>query len=267
MKNIPKKIEKDISAIQKEKPLIHHITNQVVMNDTANIVLGLGAAPVMAHAKEEVEEMTTISGSLILNIGTPTPNLIESMIKAGKKANKTETPVLLDPVGAGATNLRTKSAKKILNEVNIDILKGNPGEISAIAGVTGKVKGVESKVDSKKDTIKKAEELAKKHDLTVVVTGEKDTVTDGEKTKRIENGDELLGRITGAGCMLGSVIASFNSINEDSFSAAIEGTLVYTVSAEIAANNCYGPGTFRKNLLDEIYNISWEDIKERMKIR
>ncbi|HEX21676.1 MAG TPA: hydroxyethylthiazole kinase, partial [Actinobacteria bacterium] len=137
-------IAADLAKIRATKPLLHHITNMVVMNETANATLCLGALPVMAHAREEVEEMVGFAGTLILNIGTLYPELVESMIAAGKKANELNVPVIFDPVGVGATKLRTDSAKKIISEVNISVVRGNAAEVSILGGFEGKIKGVES---------------------------------------------------------------------------------------------------------------------------
>jgi hydroxyethylthiazole kinase len=133
-----------LKILREKKPLVHHITNVVTVNDCANITLAIGALPVMAHALEEVEEMVSAADALVLNIGTLTNEQVEAMIKAGKAANRFKVPVILDPVGAGATKLRTQSSKKILEEVKISVIKGNSAEISILAGKGGKIRGVES---------------------------------------------------------------------------------------------------------------------------
>ena len=265
--NIIKSLKTDLKKIRKKKPLVHHITNQVVMNDSANITIGIGASPVMAHSKKEVEDMTKISNSLLLNIGTPDKKLIESMLLSGKKASQMNIPIILDPVGSGATPYRTNKAKKILDTVNVKIIKGNAGEISSLLGSTGKVKGVESDLEKDSEIVEMAEKLSNKYDAIVSVTGKTDIVTDGTKTKEVYNGVEMLSNITGSGCMLGSIIASFSSVNEDYYLATLEGLLVYEISAEMAAENIEGPGDFRKNLLNEIFNININKIRGKINLR
>lgn len=265
--NILNSLKEDLNKIKENKPLIHHMTNQVVMNDSANITIGIGASPVMSHSKKEVEEMVSISSSLLLNIGTLDNNYMKSMLLAGKKATEMNKPIILDPVGAGATEYRTKSAKKILDNTNISIIKGNAGEISALHGLTGKVKGVESDVQNKEGIEEMAKELSKKYKATVTVTGKTDIVTNENKTKKIDNGVEMLGDITGSGCMLGSIIASFIAVNNNPFLASLEGLISYEISAETSSKNSDGPGDFRKNLLNEIFNLKIGNIKENIKIR
>ncbi|MFH1126944.1 MAG: hydroxyethylthiazole kinase, partial [archaeon] len=181
-----------LETLKQKRPIIHHITNYVTVNECANITLAIGAAPVMAHAKEEVEEMVSISNALVLNIGTLDPAQIESMLLAGKKANELNIPIILDPCGAGATRLRTEAAKKLIKQLKIAIIKGNAGEIGTLAEVEAEVHGVESG-GMFGDTQKVAQSLAKKTGSTVVITGKIDIVADKDRIYRIENGSPMTG--------------------------------------------------------------------------
>ncbi|MGB9735750.1 MAG: hydroxyethylthiazole kinase [bacterium] len=248
----------DLIKIRNSKPLVHHITNYVVMNVSANITLALGASPVMAHAKPEVEDMVSIANVLYINIGTLSDHWIEAMLSAGKMANKKHIPVLLDPVGAGATKYRTETAKRILEEIKIDILKGNAGEMQSLAGEDVKVKGVDAVTSAGLET---AQSLAKKYELTAVVTGQKDYVSNGKQSAIIKNGTDMFSRITGAGCMLGSVIASFMAVNNDPFISAIEGLVSFEIAGEKAAARTKLPGSFMVALMDEIYSLNQEAYK------
>lgn len=246
----------DIEKIREKRPLIHHITNFVVMNDSANITIAIGASPIMAHAVEELEELISMAGALYINIGTLDPRWVESMVMAGRIAERYGVPVLLDPVGAGATKLRTEVTERILRLIHVSILKGNGGEVSSLAGMTGTTKGVESAVSPQLET---AVNVAEKYGTTVVMTGKTDYVTDGKRNAIVENGTPMLGKITGSGCMLGSVISSFLAVNRDTFVASIEGLLTYEIASELAEKKSEGPGTFKARLLDEIYNFKREN--------
>src|SRR5919109_3604197 len=188
-----------LARIREHKPLVHQITNYVVMNETANATLALGALPVMAHAREEVEEMVGLAGALVINIGTLSPDWVDAMLAAGKGANARGTPVVLDPVGAGATSYRTETAKRILDEVDVTVLRGNAGEVATLVGVEAEVRGVES-MDVGGDAAEIARAAAKKLGVVASVTGPVDHVSDGEDVLAVANGHELLGAVSGTGC-------------------------------------------------------------------
>ncbi len=248
----------DLLKIRNTKPLVHHITNYVVMNVSANITLSLGASPVMAHAKPEVEDMVSIARVFYINIGTLSDHWIDAMLLAGKTANKKNVPVLLDPVGAGATKYRTETAKRILKEVKVDVLKGNAGEMQSLAGAKVHVKGVDSVTSAGIET---AETLAKKYGLVAVVTGKQDHVSDGKRSAVVNNGTDMFSRITGAGCMLGSVIASFMAVNNDYFISSIEGLASFNIAGEKAAAKTGLPGSFMTALIDEISLLNEDTYK------
>ncbi len=248
----------DLLEIKKRKPLVHHITNYVVMNDSANITLALGASPIMAHAIEELEDLIKIASVLYINIGTLDRQWIESMKEAGKIAEKYNVPVLLDPVGAGASKLRTETTFSMLENFPVSILKGNGGEMLALSGKEGGVKGVDSLVSADINT---ADILAQKFDLTAVITGKIDVISDGKRKALVENGSEFFQYITGSGCMVGSVISSFLGTFKDPFRASIDGLVTFNIAGEIAEKKSNGPGSFREILMDEIYNMDEEKYK------
>src|SRR2546421_4791588 len=197
-----------LRQLRERKPLVHQITNYVVMNETANATLALGALPVMAHAREEVEEMVALAGALVLNIGTLSPHWIEAMLLAGKAANEHGVPVVLDPVGAGATRFRTETARRLLNEVKVAVLRGNQGEVATLVGVQAEVRGVES-IGAGGAPADLARTAARNLGLVASVTGVVDHVSDGKRVLAVANGHELLAAVTGTGCMSSAITGSF----------------------------------------------------------
>lgn len=263
--NLGKKIFEIIERIRQERPLIHNITNMVAMNDSANIILAIGGLPVMAHAQAEVREMVRVAGALVLNIGTLTSEQIDSMITAGEEANNLKKPVVLDPVGAGATHLRTESALRLQERVKLDIVRGNHAEVSILAGLKGNIKGVES-VGSGKNAVEVARSLARKHNQVVIITGKQDIVTDGKTVIEINNGSPMLGTITATGCMVTSLIATFAAVCDDYIMASTGALVCFGLAGERAAVKAQGPGSFKVNLFDEVYNLNEEIICKGLKV-
>jgi hydroxyethylthiazole kinase len=233
------------------------MTNFVVMNDCANITLHIGGSPVMAHAPEEVEEMVTLADSLVLNIGTLTGELIDSMVLAGQRANRKGIPVLLDPVGAGATVMRTEAARRLLEEIRVSFIKGNAGEISVLAGEEAVVRGVDS-AGTAGNLPAVAQKLAKEYDCTVIITGAVDWVSDGHNTYSVHNGHSLMGAITGTGCMSGSLVGAFAGAVGDPVLAALSGLVCFGVAGELAAEKELKPASFKRALFDEVYALTAE---------
>lgn len=254
-----------LKLIRERKPLVHHITNWVTIYDCAQVTRAIGALPVMAHAKEEVKEMTSIASSLVLNIGTLTPDLVNSMILAGKQANSKKIPVVVDAVGAGATRLRTASALEILKKVRVDIVKGNAGEIATLTGVDAEVKGVES-MGAAGDSMSIAKRFSNKRGFVAVITGKEDVVANGSELYRIRNGHELMGRVVGTGCMAASLIGAFAAVERDYAKAASAALACFGIAGELAAKKARGPGTFKERLYDELYNLNEEKIKKLQKV-
>ena len=250
---------------RKKRPLVYHITNYVTVNDCANITLCAGGAPVMADAPEEVEEMAGIADVLVLNIGTLNPGLIDAMILAGSMANERKIPVILDPVGAGATRLRTQSALKILDEIKVTVLKGNAGEISVLAGAGGEVRGVDSH-RSGGDPVTVARDLARLRGIVVSVSGQTDIVTDGTNTLLIDNGHAMMGSISGTGCMVASVIGTFNGISHKPTVATTAAFAAFGIAGERAAAVANGPMSFKTALFDHLAEMDPETLSTCAKI-
>jgi len=254
-----------LSDIRTKRPLIHHITNTVTINDCANVTLAIGAAPVMAEAMEEVGEMVGHADALVLNIGTLSRQQILSMTEAGHCANRKGIPVILDPVGAGATSMRTDSAQMLLEELRIAVLKGNAGEIGVLAGADAHVRGVDfSEISG--DIAVIARNFARERGIVVAVSGATDIISDGTRTVFIGNGHALLGRLSGTGCMAASLIGAFSAVSEDRVAAAAGAFAALGIAGELAASPGIGPYTYRTALFDRIAAISATSIVENAKI-
>lgn len=251
--------------IREKHPLIHHMTNFVVMNDTANATLALGALPVMAHAKEEVAEMVSAAGALVLNPGTLTPEWVEAMLVAGKRANELAVPVIYDPVGVGATKLRNETGQRFLDLLKLAAIRGNSGEVGALAGAGGVVKGVES-VEGVKDPVKVAQELAAKYHTVVAITGKRDIISDGQRVFGVDNGHPMLKTITGTGCMATTVVAIFCAVESDYTLATTAALACYGLAAERAARRAKAPGSFRSALLDALYRLTPAQVRLGTKV-
>ena len=240
-----------LATLRERKPLVHNITNYVVMNETANAILALGALPVMAHSRDEVAEMVGLAGALVLNIGTLEESWVDAMLLAGAAANERGVPVVLDPVGAGATAYRTETAKRILDEVEVAVLRGNAGEIGTLVGAAAEVRGVES-IDTGADAAGLAREAASALGVVASVTGAVDHVSDGERVVATSNGHALLASITGTGCMSSALTGCFLAANADPLEAAAEALVAFGVAGEDAAAGAKGPGSFHVALYDAL---------------
>jgi hydroxyethylthiazole kinase len=234
---------------------VHHITNWVTINDCAQVVRHWGCLPVMAHAREEVEDMVGLASALVLNIGTLTPELVAAMLLAAKAANRKGIPVVLDAVGAGATWLRTAETRRLIIDAHIDVLKGNAGEIATIAGMQAEVRGVES-ISVGGDIGEAARALAARLKNVVAVTGAVDLVTDGEALLEVAYGDPMMGRVVGTGCISASTIGCFNAAGPDLLHRTAEGLASLGVAGERAAKVCRGPGDFMACLFNEIFALA-----------
>ena len=255
-----------LRTIRETKPLVHQITNYVVMNETANATLALGALPVMAHAIEEVEEMVGLASALVLNIGTLSSPWVESMLRAGKAASARGIPVVLDPVGAGATRFRTDTALRLLDVVDVTVLRGNQGEIAILAGVDAEVRGVESMATGLEPAAL-ARGAARQLGVVASVTGPIDHVSDGERTLDVANGDPLLATVTGTGCISSALTGCFLAAKpEEPLEAAAEALAALGVAAENAAAGADGPGTFHARLYDALAALDPDTLDERTRI-
>ena len=241
-----------LGELRRRKPLVHQITNYVVMNETANATLALGALPVMAQAREEVEEMVGLAGALVLNIGTLSPHWVDAMLLAGKAANEQGIPVVLDPVGAGATRYRTETARRLLDEVKVAVLRGNQGEVATLVGLEAEVRGVES-IGGGGEPADLARAAARNLGLVASVTGPVDHISDGEGVLAVANGHELLAAVTGTGCMSSAITGCFLAVARDQpLEAAAAALAAFGLAGEDAARDAKGPGSFHVGLYDAL---------------
>ena len=253
-----------LRLMRERKPLVHQITNYVVMNETANATLALGALPVMAHAREEVAEMVRLAGALVLNIGTLSPHWVEAMLIAGASANEAGVPVVLDPVGVGATSFRTDTARRILDVVDVAVLRGNAGEVATLVGVEAEVRGVES-IATGDDAAAIARAAASTLGVVASVTGPVDHVSDGTRVAAIANGHPLLASVTGTGCMSSALTGCFLAVDEP-FDAAVAALVAFGVAGEDAASDANGPGSFHVALYDALAALDPESLDGRARV-
>jgi hydroxyethylthiazole kinase len=252
-----------LQRVRDENPLVHNITNVVVTNFTANGLLAVGASPVMAYAPEEVADMVRISRALVLNIGTLNKDVVSSMVLAGKTANELGIPVIFDPVGAGATPFRTEMAQKIIEEVNVSVIRGNAAEVANVLGEKWEIKGVDGGTHQGSN-IELAVTAAQKLNTTVVITGKDDVLTDGTTTYLVSNGHPLLTKVTGTGCLLTSVIGAFAGVEKNLLLAGLSALSFYGIAAEKAFEKAghLGPGSFQIEFLNQLSLVTSEDIEQ-----
>ncbi|GAB6169520.1 hydroxyethylthiazole kinase [Clostridium carnis] len=255
-----------INKVKELNPLVLHYTNEVTINDCANITLALGASPLMSYSYEEVDEIVSIASAVVINIGTMNSNRLELFVKAGKAANKYNKPVILDPVGVFATKTRADFTNRLLNEVKFDVIKGNIAEIKYISGFDVRGKGVDS-FDDGEDISEIIKKISKKLDSVVVATGKVDFISNGEKVIKVLNGSEKLKSITGTGCMTGSLIGSYLGTGYDKLECAAMGVLTMSLSGELASEISKGIGDFKVNLMNNIYFLTAEKIREQGRIK
>jgi hydroxyethylthiazole kinase len=257
-------IWQNIRRIRTENPLIHNITNYVVMNTTANALLAIGASPVMAHAIEEVEEMVSHARALVINIGTLSESWIRAMVKAGIEARRLKIPIVLDPVGCGATQYRTAATRELMREVSPTIIRGNASEICSLVGNNSGMKGVDSLHDPG-EVMDEARNLSHSTGSVVSVSGPVDLIVDGDAIARVSNGHLIMSRVTGMGCIASAITGAFSAVSSSYYEAAIQAMAVMGVAGEIAAERSTGPGSFQSQFLDTLYIIKESDIEKRLK--
>jgi len=247
-----------LNKVRENKPLVHHITNYVTVNDCANITLAIGASPVMADAVGEAADIAAIAQAVVLNMGTLNERSIPSMIAAGKAANAQGIPVVFDPVGAGASKLRNDTAASITSELKLSVIRGNISEIKFVAGLSSQTKGVDasdSDLAGAGGAGQTAQALARKLGCVVVISGAVDTISDGKKIILVENGHPMLGNLTGTGCMCSSLIGSFcGAAPEDPLAAAAAAMMCMGIAGELAYASAgqRGNGSFRAALHDAV---------------
>ena len=262
------KISVAVQTVRNKKPLVHHITNYVTVNDCANITLAIGASPVMADDAMEVAEMVSFASALVLNIGTLQERTIKSMLVAGKAAKERGIPVILDPVGVGATKLRTRTAEQIICEVSPNVIRGNMSEIKVLLGVNAGIRGVDSIADEQ-DAADVAQQLAERLACVVAVTGKTDIIAGGGQIYAIDNGHPIMANITGTGCMATSLVGSCCGATRDDIIGTVTGIAVMGLAGERAFASLQGGesvGTFHTRLFDEVYNMTAEKILQGGKV-
>ena len=262
-------IASSLLAVKKKSPLVHQITNYVTVNDCANVTLAIGGSPVMADDLAEAAEMAALAQALVLNIGTLNARTIASILAAGKTARNRGIPVILDPVGIGATKLRTDTVKTIIEEVRPTVIRGNMSEIKCLAGFDVEIKGVDSIADERQGALV-ARTLAKRLKCIIAITGKQDFVSDGTRTTLIDNGHEFLSKVTGTGCMTSALVGAYCGAMQDWYVGTVAGILTMGLAGEIAEHSLVpgdGIGMFKVRLFDAIYNLSPENICMQGRIR
>lgn len=261
--------------VRKNVPLVHNITNYVTVNDVANILLACGGSPIMSDEPEDVEDITSVCGGLNINIGTLHQSSIEGMLLAGKKANELGHPVLLDPVGAGASRLRTDTALRIMKEIKLTVIRGNISEIKTLAYGSGTTKGVDADVadalteETLNDAIAFVKNFARKTSCIIAVTGAIDLVSDGEICYVIRNGRPEMGKITGTGCQLSGMMTAYVTANQEKpLEAAASAVCIMGLAGEIGWSRMQegdGNATYRNRIIDAVYQMTGEDLERGAK--
>ena len=244
-----------LAAVRSEGPLVHNITNYVVMNNSANALLAIGASPVMAHWVSEMEEMTAIAGALVINIGTLDDTWIEGMLTAGKAAMHRGIPIVLDPVGAGATSQRTDAALTLISQCHPTIIRGNASEIMALVDASIKSKGVDSSASSD-DAVDSAKKLATETGAVVVISGDTDYITNGTEVYTVQGGSPMMTSVTGMGCTSTALVGAFAAVESNPMIAATAAMAVMSLAGERAAAYSQGNGSMQMNFLDELYTLT-----------
>ncbi|MBU0973144.1 MAG: hydroxyethylthiazole kinase [Proteobacteria bacterium] len=261
----PSGIWKDIETIRQESPLVHNITNYVVMNTTANALLALGASPVMAHARNEAADMVNIARALVINIGTLSDPWISAMFTAAARAKEQNIPIVLDPVGAGATPYRTNTARDLLHAAFPAIIRGNGSEIMALCEATAATRGVDSGL-APDLAIESARKLNRDFGAVVCITGETDYIVSQDAMISIKNGHEMMPRVTGLGCTATALCGAFAAINPDFPMAAAHAMAVMGIAGEMAARTANGPASLQLNFIDTLYQLSETHIHAWLKL-
>lgn len=264
MKLTAEEIYQSVEEIRAKSPLIHNITNYVVMNNTANALLAVGASPVMIHAEEEVEDMASIASALVINIGTMSAPWVRSMFRAFARAAAKGVPVVIDPVGAGATPYRTATARELISAGQPAIIRGNASEILALTDDRMKSRGVDSTAASK-EALHAARHISQERQCVVCISGEVDYIVSGDRTVKIANGHPMMTRVTGLGCTATAICGAFAAVEKDGLAAAARAMAVMGIAGEIAAQKAAGPGSLQVHFLDALYLLSLQDVCRHLK--
>jgi hydroxyethylthiazole kinase len=254
----------NLKKIRENSPLVHNITNFVVMNNTANALLALGASPIMSHAHKESEDMIKIVQALVVNIGTLDEYWVKSMLMAAKKSHELKKPWVLDPVGAGATPFRNETLSRLL-EFNPTVIRGNASEILAMAKENITSKGVDS-TNTSQEALEAGKRLSAATQSVVCISGKEDYIIDGERVAEISNGDPLMAKVTGMGCTASALIGAFLAVEKDPFQATLSAMAVMGVAGEIAAQQSHGPGTLQLHFYDALYKLTETQLTDSLNI-
>ena len=257
---------KHILSVRKYSPLVHNITNYVVMNTTANALLAVGASPVMAHAKSEVRDMAGIADAVLINIGTLDEYWVETMLITAETTHTLKKPWVLDPVGAGATQFRDETLQKLL-QYRPTVIRGNASEILALAkSNAAATKGVDSTASSK-DAVQAARYLVNEHGAVVCISGERDIIVNQKaQTLFVNNGHDLMTKVTGLGCTASALIAAFLAVIEDKTEATAAAMALLGIAGELSEKRSSGPGSLQVNIIDKLYSMTETEFLEQIKI-
>ncbi|MGE4504512.1 MAG: hydroxyethylthiazole kinase [Desulfovibrionaceae bacterium] len=258
-------IWKDVQAIRAARPLVLNITNYVVANSNANALLALGASPAMTHHPEDLRELTAFASALVVNIGTPTDELLEGMFTAGAVAGERGIPIVLDPVACGVTSVRTTASADFLARCGPTAVRGNGSEVMALAGAGGVPKGADS-TQSSEAALEAAVGLARASGAVVCVTGEVDILTDGERLARVRGGSELMPLVTGMGCTATALVGAFLAVNPDPLAGAVAAMAVMSACGGLAAERAQGPGTLQLHFYDALHGMTPGDLERLVQV-
>lgn len=247
------KIKNITTKIKEEKPLILNITNDVTMDFIANGLLSLGASPVMSKAQQEIEDLLQLASSVVINLGTLDEKFIALCEQVCNTANQLKKPIILDPVGAGASQYRNHASMNLIQQYDIAIIRGNASEIMSLSGVSSQTKGVDSTTQSE-HAIESAQLLSTRYDAAVVVSGKTDIIVDRDNILQFNYGSPLMPMITGTGCLLSAVVGAFHAVEKNRFEASVLATVFYGICGEKAAEKSHGPASFKINFLDQLVN-------------
>lgn len=266
MDKINEKISSLLEEVRTRRPVVHAITNWVTGADVANALQALGARPVLAFSTAEVAEITTRADTLYLNLGTPTPDRVAAMLLAGHRANEIGLPVILDPVGAGASYFREDACRQILTELNLTIIRGNKAEVGALAGQGGQLRGIDA-VSGPEDIQEAVRVLFRQTGAVVIASGEKDYIFFDDKMVIVGNGHPLMLRVTGTGCMLSAIIAAFAAVGNNPLETAVAGVCCFKLAGELAGKTAGGPGAFKTGLMDFLYTLTPDDLQKSVDLQ
>jgi len=260
------RLTKILSTVRQRQPVVHAISNWVTANDVASALHAVGARPIMAFTSEEVKEIVSGADALVLNLGTPSPLGIESMLRAGHQAITLSRPVIFDPVGVGASPFRMSASKRILSELRLTVIKGNRAEIGFLAGRGGKLAGIDA-VTGPEDLVTAAEHLSRISGAVVAVSGPEDLIVFSGQKVIVENGHPMMGKVTGLGCILTALIGAFAAVENDPMVATVGAVAFFGLAGEQAALQAKGPGTFKTILFDILFTFTPEEMQKGIKLR